>query len=44
MTSIIQAVTGKISKDPTTKTCKTPNYAATKTSLFDMYATKFQKK
>lgn len=44
MTGIIQAATGKISKNPTTKTCKTPNYAAIKTSLFDMYATKFQSK
>lgn len=44
MTGIIQAATGKISKNPTTKTCETPNHAAVKTSLFDMHATKFQKK
>lgn len=44
MTGIIQASTGKISKNPTTKTCKTPNYAVIKTSLFKIYATTFQKK
>jgi len=44
MTGIIQASTGKISKNPTTKTCKTSKYAAIKTSLFNMHATTFQMK